>query len=607
MRKLSVNVESGNALAVAFYFTTIIATMSLLLIVMSSSSQKEVSYEESRQKAYYLAQSALTQVLGEFNTNKDSDNYGIGVVFKTMADGEYYSSLSVDNNGVPTILATGVANAGSENEIKRTIEAKLSANQNVDLPGFDKYVGALSVNGDLRKLKISFGPSFYASGKDDPIDDDGDDDDNNGIDDDSGGDSNDGDDSHNVLINGYDSSPKGYNVAGLTIEDPDVYKQVMQQIWSAINANKITESTFQGNPLITYKENNPKSITTSVVNVTVPVFSSDFYDNILSKLSTALTDWLIPNASTFITGNKVTIDTDLSVSQDPSSTTFISVDELVIKSKLSGKGNLIIQGDVQVQGEGSLQWDGNVIIIPELKTKVQNDVIKLANKLTLITSNNTSYTVVNDFDTSSLPTVQKSRSEVHLKNRGGDIDITGSLFLLSTSNTAKTTFATDKDPQSGGNFSNPHTYVKGSVVLLSDSTKKGKASFLVKNGMVDVDGTISIIGNNSKLRVAPNSGHAHNVNRKVDKEHKHDVLHPSLYVDGMIVIADPVNDAVSNAKIIFHGDVKINFQYDNVVNATNKILQFSQMLGPDSPLQSKYGVLSWREVNTHASKAGYPQ
>ncbi|MBI4243631.1 MAG: hypothetical protein HY606_06035 [Planctomycetes bacterium] len=731
--------ESGNTIAIGMIFTTVVAAASFALLTVTSSSQRETIFEEYRIQALYKAQGAISQALLELNNNIDYDEQGIGTVNKTFADGQYYTTFTRDANGQPKLTATGISNVGGEREIKRIVEAVLSDGAGVNVPGFGNQLAAFGIYGDLRKVKMKFGRLFFERELR-HIRDEGEFDRaldrimrDFGNDEDFGGFLRELIDEHDMTVSGMDISGDGKNVPGLGIEDTDIYQSVMEQISRAARRGRIDPAMFSGVPVVEYTDRRGDILRTSSVNIKDPILSADFYDLIVDKITYIITEDLLPKTDTVITGNRVRINSELDLGGDANSVVYVNVDRLELNSTLQGKGTLIIQGDVDVRSNGNFKWEGNVIVLPEIKRRDRRNLINLIKpRINVVQGDrrNNDEPIISHATPRELGNLGTLNKRLKFHNKGGDVAIQGSLIMLSNSN-SHVSFITDRavhghDEQdrrqreeeervrmnerereqadrrdriqrenrerrdredndfrsnresedreinnrrrdedrdhncqghgenrcrgngerrceasrdiierrqrednerrqrrddddnnrrvqreredrevevqiAGPGIDFPHTYIKGAAVLMSHS-RSGKANFKLKDGIVDIEGTLSMIGNKTNLNIAPRRHHPHNLRHLLDRRHAHDRLHPSFNVDGAVVLAAPTNDRQNHkSKVVLQGDVEVNFHSVNVREATRALLQFARLLGPDTPLESKYTVLSWREVTDNAS------
>lgn len=606
--------NSGNALAIGLFFTTVIAVTTFSLVVVTTSSQKQAGRDEVRAQAMYHAQSALNQALLELNNGIDYDNYGQGVIYKQLSNNSsYYTNYYTDAMGTPTLSATAVIDVGGGNQIQRTIEAKLNKTPGLDLPGYDKQVAAFGINGDYAKGKIKFGKFLLG----DEDDDDSDEDDDDDIDE---------NETETLLISGFDASGQGKNVSGINIEDPDIYEKTMESIGKAISKGYIKPEMITGDPLVEYTTKKKKKDTTfkvSSTNFKKPLLSSEYFDKLIDDLATSLTENIIPNASTVITGNNLKIDKDLTLGQDENSITYVIADEIKVEAKISGQGTLVVHGDIKIEPTGSLDWKGNIVVLPELKPKdVQKKDLVFNGTFTHITKakKGDSYTVTHNVSSSELGKIPANSSkDTRIKNHGGNIGVDGNFIMLATSGGKEVALdikpknidgsekAGDDDVDDDDEYDKervyPTTTVNGSLLLLSNSEKKGKARFRHQGGLVNINGIMSVVGRKAVLNISPRK------KAQANSEFK---------VYGNVTIALPTIDAnkKDKLKVKIKGNTNLIYHSLNVENAIKEMLKFSKMLGDDSPLSTEYTILSWRETTTPAGdpskgyftpNGGYPQ
>lgn len=600
------NYVRGNALVMGLIISSMVALSALTLISISTSSKAEVTREELRLQAYYNAETALSRALLELNNNVSYDNFGPGIVSSTNNNNEYYTSFYLDVNNTPTILATGVVNPGSEDEIKRSIEVKLSSVPGVNIPGYEKEVAALSVSGKLKKAKFSFGKAFFLDklldhDPDDPAESD---DYFDNYTSDIASDLPSYNDEHFVHISGFDISPDGIDVPGIAIDDPDVYKRVLHQVARQIERGTLPADIVDGDPTVAYTTKSGNTINTSIVNLPNPVFSTEYYDTLIEGLSEGITG-LIPDASTVVRGNNLTISQDLVLSDDPSSITYVDAETLTIDggATVSGTGTLIVQGDINING-GSLNWDGNVVLMAKAKKKNSNPIVFTQDTVKRIMYSNNALTIDYVPGSDVTPTNGKDR-KVELRNIGGNISVDGNMILLASSldSNNKALLKTDRSNASG---TKPQTYIKGSLLVMAHSGKgmSGKAEVVLKDGLMDIEGVMSVIGVRSSIEMAPKRGHTHDNQKACCKKHVLNQEHPTLYVEGSVALAVPTqgNEDGLYAKLALHGEVSLKYDHVKVQEATQKLLAFNDLMQPNPPFVSQYTIVSWREVANSATK-----
>lgn len=557
--------ERGN-ISISLFFLAAVASTTAVLITVTMMSQRGTNEDIAGAEAMYKAQAALSHALLELNNSVDYDAYGVGTVHKTYANASYYTNYYTDARGVPTILATAVVDVGDNKRITKTIEAKLSTMPEVNLPGFKDNIGATSISGDFRRVKLQFGKMLidYAGDTIDPLE------------------------SNNLTIDGHDQSIRNQNVPGIAIQDPDIYTRTMELIGKGIAQGRISADMFNGTPLVHYTAQNGTTFDTSVTQLSEPILSAELYDAIIDSLSKAVTENIIPKATTIISGNIVNIDQNLTLGSGPDSITYIVANDVRINSTVTGTGTLVIQGDVSVNNAGALNWNGTVVTMPELRRKNNNTspISFTGSNITLVTEQNNQLTVTNNVDGSTIPPLSYNQSKnSKFELRGGDATVSGTMIMLANADAKTVQFQLEHATGTHTHSDHPRASINGSLVLLSESTKTGNAKFVLDEGEVDINGLLSIVGRKTVLEVAPSQHAAGNT---------------SFDVMGAVSISVPSEDQIGDVVLKFKGDTRVRFHSQYVEDAISKLLEFSNLLGSDSPFISNYSILSWREVTSPA-------
>jgi len=494
--------------------------------------------------ALLVSEAGIVRALEELRSGIDYDKNGVlgGISAARFNHADYAVQFSDPKDG--TFILTAEAR---KNGVRRAVEVRVApGGAPVPAPGMGAQA-ALAILGQLgKKGKVAIHmkkPSKHGDDADadgDPADDDA---------------AWTSESTSPIAVDGHDSSRLKATVAGLGIEDPDLYAKVTQKIAEDIRKGKIPADTFLGDPMNTIYDKKGNPVSSSITPLQTGPMSLN-YENmnvVADQIEKNIDTTLIPNADTVVTGKNVKISSPVVYGTPASPQTVVfDADKLEIQrgGSVTGYGNLIVTGDAALLNDSVLNWTGNVIILGG------------------------------------------KNKDATLKNKKGNLTVDGTILVLggdSTKKKSKLELHNDIDQTNQGNTTN----ITGAVLVWTgnNTDKAEKAEFKAKHGHFNIDGFIGVYGDKTKFDVKID-----------DKKHQAD---GHFVVQGGVVVAVAGNDDKHKAKVHLHGDdILINYNSFRVEQALERLKGLMGQVDPSSAVN--YSIVAWREIPAPGLLAAKP-
>ena len=367
-----------------------------------------------------------------------------------------------------------------------------------------------------------------------------------------------------ILISGLDHAEEdpGPGRLALGVEDSDLLDQIIENLAERLDdygAGEL-EGIFEGNPTkeVIYQESpSEKSFSASIGLVDPGDFidceTMETYIQILADNARAMTV-----TQTFdLSGDKddTILDPDgdglVYLGGTRESVVYLTNGKLKLEQDLTieGKGTLILDGGgMEMKSVSSFNWDGDIYILGDV-----------------------------------------NKGDAEFKCKKGNFTINGDIYVLGSDNgKGKVEFNNDLDENVA------LTKINGSILASGGAGGDSKVELIIKNGDLEIQGMISLIGTKTKLEIRQK----HHKEGKGGKWLEND--DSDLLIQGGISIMVPKADkGTGYAEIKIHdhktsGDDEwegsINILYDSsIVRAAVK--RFAAKLN----LDEKYTILSWQE------------
>ena len=365
-----------------------------------------------------------------------------------------------------------------------------------------------------------------------------------------------------VLISGFDKSG-GPDRLALGIEDTETLNSIIVKLGESLDIGGDLEGVFVGDPRndVIYQVDPEKSFDASI-GLANP---SDFID---CEIMETYIQQLAANAHAMTPTQTIDLEGKDSGDAfiDPDGDGYVNLggteDDVVL---LTG-GRLILEGDLTIEGKGTLIFDGGKMEMKSVGSfNWDGDIYVLGSD---------------------------SKGDAEFKIKKGMYDIIGDIYVIGEGNgNAKIEFNNDDTEEN-----NSYTHLTGSVLAAGGSGDNSKAEFKVKNGDVDIEGMIALYGNKTKLEFRQQHHKGGRIGDWLNNDDSDiriaggiSLMVPDASKKGTTQKAEiKIHDHKTSGDDLWEGIIEILYDSDVVRAAVKRLSQKVGLLG-------KFSVVSWQQ------------
>jgi hypothetical protein len=392
----------GSTLIVTLLLLILFLGMALTLVSLGVENERSVRSTVFTSNAFYLAEAGIGASQSELGLGKDLGNDGLGTISKSVAGGSYQSVATPRGNGEYDVVSTGSYN------------------------GFTARVGATLV------------PSFSAIAPLGPF----------GI--------------SQAVPNSLDLSTKLQNnnlridggiLPAITVQDASAYSLLLTVLAKAIDTKKLSPTVFTGSPLVPVATGGG-TVYLPIENTPHPPVDVPLLEALRTELFTNISTTLIPAANNVINNTKgMGAKTVWGTTANPQITVLNNSMAPKSGTRITGNGTLIITGSVTLNDNVSLDWTGDVFLMPTVGN-------------TLLTVN------------------------------GGNLHVAGNLVSIESTK-GQGVLAVQKSSSSSPNIAT--AVVDGTLQVLNGPLGKQTAVQVMQGGRLTVNGLLSMTGEKTQM------------------------------------------------------------------------------------------------------------
>lgn len=515
---------TGSALTIALIVGLVTTMLAGALLAVAAADARQSGAVAARAQAVFAAEAGVSEVLAELNRRADIDGDGIeGSIASRQAPrslpgagGEYYVER-VEQGTSHVVTARGAVPAfDAPGSVEVTVEALLAPH--IPWPGGE---AAVTVGGDPDRVQFRVhGHGHHWQ-------------DHHGHHHDPG----------TAVIDGRPA-----DLPAILVQAPFAYDQIMESIYRELRRD--APLVLQGSPVETYVTDRGHEATAPVVQDDSLVFDVDLLNDVRQGLIEGAND-LAVGADLTLTSDRDFRDPQTWGTPEDPQVTVIDANKVDIRAPVTGSGTLIVYGDLDVRREGSLTWDGDVLI------------------------------------------VGNGRHRTRLSTHGGAISVTGNVAVLGDGHHGDVELHLHGDhgahpddlgdPGRDGIENTGHIGtldVRGSVIVLGDTAEDARADARMKihkHSEVSIDGLVLFAGNRARLDI-------HN--------HAHEDENGGFVLNGQLAIGVEQGRRRDELRIRLDGQTQITFDQANVDRAIRGLDTLASRLLADPPT---FRVAGWVE------------